>query len=53
MRQIIRKISSTFCFYRDIMLYIEDCEIIEPDDVREKFKEKVRSLYLKYQDSSL
>ncbi|TYQ26017.1 WYL domain-containing protein [Pseudanabaena sp. UWO311] len=53
MRQIIRKISSTFWFYRDIMPYIEDCEIIEPDDVREKFKEKVRSLYLKYKDFPL
>ncbi|ELS33118.1 MULTISPECIES: WYL domain-containing protein [Pseudanabaena] len=52
-RQIIRKISSTFWFYREIMPYAEDCEIIEPEDVREKFKEKVRSLYLKYQDSSL
>lgn len=49
MRQIIRKISSTFWFYRDIMPYIDDCEIIEPDDVRQKFAEKLRSLYLKYQ----
>ena len=48
MRQIIRKVSNTFWFYREIMPYAEDCEIIEPDDVREKFKEKVRSLYLKY-----
>lgn len=47
-RQIIRKISSTFWFYREILPYAEDCEIIEPNDVREKFKEKVRSLYLKY-----
>ena len=49
-RQIIRKINNTFWFYREIMPYAEDCEIIEPDDVREKFKEKVRSLYLKYSD---
>jgi len=48
MRQIIRKTTSTFWFYREIMPYIEECEIIEPVDVREKFKEKVRSLYLKY-----
>ena len=47
-RQIIRKINNTFWFYREIMPYAEDCEIIEPEDVREKFKEKVRSLYLKY-----
>ena len=47
-RQIIRKISNTFWFYREIMPYAEECEIIEPKDVREKFKEKVRSLYLKY-----
>lgn len=42
------KVTSTFWFYRDINPYVEDCEIIEPDDVCEKFKEKVRSLYLKY-----
>ncbi len=48
LRQITRTISSTFWFYREIMPYIDDCEIIEPDDVREKFKEKVRSLYQKY-----
>ncbi|MFN7808726.1 MAG: WYL domain-containing protein [Pseudanabaena sp.] len=47
-RQIIRKINNTFWFYREIMPYAEDCEIIEPEDVREKFKAKVRSLYLKY-----
>lgn len=47
-RQIIRQISNTFWFYREIMPYAEDCEIIDPVDVREKFKEKVRSLYLKY-----
>ncbi|MDX2256068.1 MAG: WYL domain-containing protein [Pseudanabaenaceae cyanobacterium bins.39] len=47
-RQIIRKISNTFWFYRDILPYAESCEIIEPLDVREKFIEKVRSLYAKY-----
>jgi WYL domain len=52
-RQIIRKISNTFWFYRDIMPYAEDCEIIEPNDVRQKFAEKLRSLYLKYQNLPL
>ncbi len=47
-RQVIRKISSTFWFYREIMPYSEDCEIISPDDVRQKFVEKLRSLYQKY-----
>ena len=47
-RQISRTVNSTFWFYREIMPYAEDCEIIEPNDVREKFKEKVRSLYAKY-----
>jgi len=47
-RQIIRKINSTFWFYREILPYGEDCEIVEPEDVRQKFAEKVRSLYQKY-----
>lgn len=47
-RQVIRKVSNVFWFYREIMPYAEDCEIIEPVDVREKFTEKVRSLYSKY-----
>ncbi|MCA2882345.1 MAG: WYL domain-containing protein [Pseudanabaena sp.] len=48
MRQVIRKITSTFWFYREILPYAEDCEILEPADVRERFKAKVRSLYIKY-----
>ncbi len=47
-RQIIRTVSNTFWFYREILPYAEDCEIVDPDDVRAKFIEKVRSLYSKY-----
>jgi hypothetical protein len=47
-RQITRKISNTFWFYREILPYADNCEIIDPKDIRQNFLEKVRSLYQKY-----
>jgi predicted DNA-binding transcriptional regulator YafY len=47
-RRIIRSISSTFWFFREILPYGEDCEIISPDHIRQKFAEKVRLLVDRY-----
>ncbi|MDJ0648462.1 MAG: WYL domain-containing protein [Xenococcaceae cyanobacterium MO_188.B19] len=47
--QVKRKIFSTFWFYRDIAGYWENCEIIAPDNVRQKFiTEKLQLLVQKY-----
>lgn len=47
-RRVIRKVSSTFWFFREILQYGEDCVIISPDTVRDRFKQKVKSLCQNY-----
>jgi len=47
-RTITRKIYSTFWFFREIAPYFNDCEIISPDSVRNHFREKLRSLWERY-----
>lgn len=47
-RTITRKIYSTFWFFREITPYFNDCEIISPDSVRKLFREKLRSLWERY-----
>jgi predicted DNA-binding transcriptional regulator YafY len=47
-RTITRNIFSTFWFFRDIAPYWEDCQILAPDSVRNKFQTKLQLLYDKY-----
>jgi predicted DNA-binding transcriptional regulator YafY len=47
-RTITRNIFSTFWFFRDISPYWEDCQILAPDSVRNKFQTKLQLLYDKY-----
>jgi predicted DNA-binding transcriptional regulator YafY len=47
-RRIIRPIYSTFWFFREIAPYWNNCKIISPDNVRNLYLEKVRSLYEEY-----
>lgn len=39
-RRVIRKIFNTFWFFREIAPYWEDCVIVSPDSVRDRFKHK-------------
>ncbi len=48
-RRVVRKICNTFWFFREIQRYGEDCVVVAPESVRERFKQKVRSLYEKYE----
>jgi predicted DNA-binding transcriptional regulator YafY len=43
-RRIIRPISSTFWFFREILPYGEDCEIIAPASLRQAFRQKISAL---------
>lgn len=43
-RQVVRRISSTFWFMREIMRYGEDCVVISPESVRDRFKQKLLAL---------
>lgn len=47
-RRVVKSTSSTFWFFREILPYGEDCIIVAPDSVREKFIEKLRSLWQSY-----
>ncbi len=47
-RRIVRRINSTFWFFREIFPYGEDCEIISPIEIREQFRQKVQNLYDRY-----
>lgn len=43
-RRILRKISSCFWFFREILPYGNDCVIISPAGVRDRFKQKLQDL---------
>jgi predicted DNA-binding transcriptional regulator YafY len=47
-RRVVKEVSNTFWFFREILPYGEDCVIVAPDSVREKFIEKLRSLWQIY-----
>ncbi len=49
-KRVVRQISSTFWFFREIFPYGEDCEIIGPVEVRNRFAQKVQHLSGKYKD---
>lgn len=47
-RRIVRQVSSTFWFTREILRYGKDCEVIAPDPLRQKIKQEVVALYNQY-----
>lgn len=47
-RRVVRKVSNTFWFFREILQYGEDCIIISPEIVRDRVKQKLKSLCQNY-----
>ncbi|MFN6530446.1 WYL domain-containing protein [Nostoc sp. ChiSLP03a] len=43
-RQVIRRVSSTFWFMREVMQYAPDCVVILPENVRDRLKQKLLTL---------
>lgn len=43
-RQIVRRVSSTFWFFREVFRYGEDCIIVSPESIQERFKQKLHAL---------
>jgi predicted DNA-binding transcriptional regulator YafY len=41
-RRVVRKVSNTFWFLREVMQYGEDCVIVSPESVRDRVKQKLR-----------
>lgn len=43
-RRVVRRVSNTFWFFREVLRYGEDCIIISPESVQERYKQKLRAL---------
>ncbi len=47
-RRVVRKVSSTFWFLREVMRYGEDCVIVSPESVRSRLTEKLIAMCQEY-----
>jgi predicted DNA-binding transcriptional regulator YafY len=47
-RRIVRPISSTFWFFREILPYGDECEIISPPIIRQQFQAKIQAMHNRY-----
>ncbi|ANV92121.1 WYL domain-containing protein [Picosynechococcus sp. PCC 8807] len=47
-RQVIRQVTSTFWFFREILPYGKDCKIIGPQSISDLFKQDLEALYQMY-----
>ncbi len=43
-KQVIRRISNTFWFIREVMQYTPDCVVIAPENLRNRLKQKILTL---------
>lgn len=48
-RRVVRRITSTYWFLREILQYGEDCVIVSPESVRSRLIDKLKSLCQRYQ----
>ncbi|MGF1497258.1 MAG: helix-turn-helix transcriptional regulator [Elainellaceae cyanobacterium] len=49
-RRVVRQITSTFWFFREVLRYGEECEVVSPAGVRSLMKHKADALSALYQD---
>jgi len=47
-RRVVRRVSSTFWFIREVLRYTPDCVVMSPDSVRSRLKQKLKSLCHQY-----
>lgn len=47
-RRVVRRVTISFWFVREVMQYAPDCVIVAPEAMRDRFKQKLRSLYQRY-----
>jgi predicted DNA-binding transcriptional regulator YafY len=48
-RRVVRKVSSTFWFIREVMQYAEDCVIVSPESVQKRLTEKLIAMCQNYE----
>ena len=49
-RRVVRRVTSTFWFFREVFRYGEDCEVIAPGVVRDRIRHKVQALTELYRE---
>jgi predicted DNA-binding transcriptional regulator YafY len=47
-RRVVRRVSATFWFIREVMQYAPDCIVVSPDSVRSRLTDKIKSLCRQY-----
>jgi WYL domain len=47
-RRVVRQVTNTFWLIREVLRYGNDCEIISPELVRDRFKQQLESLCQRY-----
>lgn len=47
-RQVVRQVSNTFWFIREVMQYAPDCVVVSPEGVRDRIKQKLINLCRQY-----
>lgn len=50
-RRIVRRVASTFWLIRDVLRYGADCEVIAPDDLRQRVRAEITALSQRYATS--
>jgi WYL domain len=51
-RRVVRQVTNTFWFLREVRRYGSDCVIVSPDDVRDRFKQELIATLNHYQPPS-
>lgn len=46
--RVVRRVTNTFWFFREILVYGEDCVVVSPAAVRDRFRQKVQALFNQY-----
>ncbi|BAY90214.1 MULTISPECIES: helix-turn-helix transcriptional regulator [unclassified Tolypothrix] len=47
-KRVVRRVSNTFWFIREVMQYAPDCVIVAPENVRSLIQNKIKTLYQNY-----
>ncbi len=48
-RRVVRQMSSSFWFIREVLRYGEDCMVVSPESVRDRLKQKLKSMCYQYE----
>jgi len=51
-KRVVRKITSTFWFQREVLQYGKDCIVVSPENVRDRIKQELLAMYHNYNPPS-